>query len=62
MAFEIDMLKKAFDEIGVNYIVQTHNENSDVGLKHTALFVEDFLFIFDTKSGIFFDTRNLGNE
>jgi len=59
---DFEKLKNVFDDIGVVYVVQTNHENNDVNPRHTALFTEDFLFVFDTKTGIFFDTRNLSNE
>ena len=59
---DFEYLKESFDELGIVYTIQTNENNSDVNPRHIALFLDDFLFVFDKKTGIFFDTRNLSNE
>jgi len=59
---DLEILKEAFDSIGVGYTEQTNEENSDVLPAHVVLYADEFMFVFKKKNGIFVDTRNVGME
>jgi len=62
MKTDLEVLKEAFDKIGVDYTVQTRDENDDIHIAHVVLYTEEFMFLFKKDTQIFVRTRNIGME
>ena len=51
-------MKNLFIKLGIEFAELTSEVDSTMSPRHIAIYINDFIFVFDKKSGIFFDTRN----